>query len=474
MSQKHAAPLGQSWVKALVVHLKAFDLRFPKPEDEDAFRLHQERGVLNFAIGASAVTAPFYIFNAIRLHANESKSPVNKFVFDSNDVRTFVFVGFFIMVALLLTFIVFGLVVRRQGCLQKLSWEPVSVAIAVLIMASQIFLGKTYSSRLAGVLPEEAWSMTTIYDEFFVLFYMDAVVTVMLLASTVRVCLLWIVPVGAVCVFVVGIALGPPTTVYSANGTMVLSAMCCLAFHGARRNEQHVRGKWLALRQVSVAEQVVEAQQFEIKEKQNKIEDQGEAIATLTEEAIGSMGALQNSGFDAANDETNSCTSSIASFDLSDEDSMPWIDMNIHLDIQGCSSSFKRLVGSRASGGNFSDLCHDRETITSWFVGQLKRVELGEEVPFDSDFGPMELKTKDKQKPCSVVLKFFFGAIQDSTVNQARYVVRCRIRSLKKVARGSGSGTAPTSVPRTIGKSLPDANADIMSNGSGRSSGLAL
>jgi len=423
-------------------HLKTLDMRFPSAQDEAAFRLHVDQEVVDAVMYGAAIAA----LNGLVVLA--TRIPII-------DLRFYGWATFSFVADLIYTIgsaMIFSLALirKRLGLWQTWHWERITLGFAMFLLTC-VFVRSPLVCRWWGAEQKHidgeqvAWSL--VYEQDIIIGF-DVLITAVCLFAPIRSCVLWILPLSAMCLFFAVKASASLTDqpVVRPNHAITLGAFCIFGFVGASRNERHVREKWIALRQVVDREQEVLQQQVVIDDLQ-------------TEQEVGTVSALRSLKGNTKDESDSGGSSSSSSSDVSsfasvasasnlDDQRVLWVDVNALLEVKRCNLRFRRLIGCQLLGSKLLDNCVQQRDVQSWFESQFEKVRNEtEDEPWDSTFGPTLIKAKGGSKKMFVVFKVRFVPFPESCCPD-EYVVRCIV--LKDRQRPSGSGTARVSTSRRL------------------------
>jgi len=262
---------------------KVWDLRFKDPDAEAAFKKSLEPELLRWTLLGMSSATLYTIF-----HEAYFTGPA-AFTQDQDehlqDIRYYVFL---VQLTLwtLIPVILCTLVALRvfAGMCSRWNWE---IVINSMLMYGVIVLviGQTaFMTRLSGEDPDVVWREAfSCSVEAWVLMSLDVVITISAFLFPIRTVLLWTVPCTGISVYTMA-----ETAVHQEDIStfplkfMAILALSILAWSGALRNERHLRTEWVALQQVSMAEDRIEMQQSSIDAKGQEILEKDAQIQETT------------------------------------------------------------------------------------------------------------------------------------------------------------------------------------------------
>eukprot|EP00411_Alexandrium_monilatum_P030106 CAMPEP_0175365178 /NCGR_PEP_ID=MMETSP0095-20121207/18492_1 /TAXON_ID=311494 /ORGANISM="Alexandrium monilatum, Strain CCMP3105" /LENGTH=533 /DNA_ID=CAMNT_0016663155 /DNA_START=42 /DNA_END=1640 /DNA_ORIENTATION=- len=251
----------------LMGDLTRFDLRFPDPETEASFKADLEPELLRFGVLGALILELLIPLTLVPVYIQEANNTANPYDMEKDDVRTIMLVLWLFCFAITGIFCIVGLLRIWLSWFQGINWEALFVLIATYYGLNLAMANFWHLPLIFGHHPTSTWSHDARGAEVYILLALDGIITVVAMYIPVRSCALWVLPlcsVGSYATMLVAVDTVFPDDRF--KSVCALIGLTVVAAHGAYRNEQQRREKWIALQQVSVANETVKQQETQIAE----------------------------------------------------------------------------------------------------------------------------------------------------------------------------------------------------------------
>mmetsp|Transcript_7637 Transcript_7637/g.17993 ORF Transcript_7637/g.17993 Transcript_7637/m.17993 type:complete len:524 (+) Transcript_7637:93-1664(+) len=244
-----------------------FDLRFKDRRIEASFKASVEPEVLRFGVLLSVCCVVLVPVSLIPVYFEEVYNEKNPFDLWKWDVRTLMLVLWLCCFSNTFLFSTFGLLRIWRNWFSSWNWEGHFMVMITYYAVSLAFANFWHLPLICHQHPSNVWVHDARGAEVFILLALDGIMTVVAMYIPIRSCTLWILPLCGVgsyfFMLVVVDSIFPSDRFKSISALLFLTIFAC---HGAYRNEQHRREKWIALQQVMECTEVVKQQETQIQE----------------------------------------------------------------------------------------------------------------------------------------------------------------------------------------------------------------
>ncbi|CAE8593912.1 unnamed protein product [Polarella glacialis] len=230
---------------------RALDLRF-ESQLESAFKEYLQPRILKFVGLTCSATLLLSTISISSSFSTETTRQDLPFTWGKQDARTLYFGTHILQMGMALLIALLSVLPSCCRLLRLLDWELIMTGYAVAFIVCLHMMNYKYAAGLYEDGPKTApieFNVDCARERL--VFEMAVVVAAFTASVPVRCCLAWMVPVSAMISH-----LGFTYVVGGPNGGDFLTefleflVLCCFSIYGAWQNEQHVRDKWLARRQI--------------------------------------------------------------------------------------------------------------------------------------------------------------------------------------------------------------------------------